>query len=558
MPGIDEFLLVPFPKEVKLIPGTLAVGPNPDPRIRVDPNLPFAGPEAYSLSIAPDGILIEAPDPRGAFYGKCTLAQLVNQFGHVLPCLHINDWPDFSNRGVMLDISRDKVPTMETLYRLVDLLASWKINQFQLYMEHTFAYSRHEAVWRNAAPMTPDEIRALDRYCQERFVDLVPNQNSFGHMERWLKHPEYLKYAECPDGFDAPWGIHSEPLSISPAVPECMDFIAGLYDELLPNFSSRFFNVGCDETYELGLGRSASLCKEKGTGPVYLDFIKQLHSHVRSHDRAMMFWGDIIFHWPELIGELPSDAIVLEWGYEANHPFLEHGAILSETGLQFYVCPGASNWCSLSGRTSNMFENIRNAARNGMHNGASGLLNTSWGDYGHWDPMPVAWLGFLTGAAFSWNTYDFATSDIMAKRLSLHAFGDSTGTLGRLFHDLGNLYECFRPVSNGTVPFQMLFRPRDREIPGLDVDSIERFEKRLEEIVATIPDARPTATDAGTIMKEVHYIESMLAAAAAAGRIRLGEPGSIDLTSLKSEHDRVWLLRNRPGGCEDSRERIGK
>ena len=86
-------------------------------------------------------------------------------------------------------------------------------------------------------------------------------------MERWLRHPEYLKYAECPDGFDAPWGGHVEPLGISPAAPECIDFIAGLYDELLPNFSSRFFNVGCDETYELGLGRSAALCLEKGPVP---------------------------------------------------------------------------------------------------------------------------------------------------------------------------------------------------------------------------------------------------------------------------------------------------
>lgn len=40
----------------------------------------------------------------------------------------------------MLDVSRDKVPTMETMIKLIKMLASWKINQIQLYMEHTFAY----------------------------------------------------------------------------------------------------------------------------------------------------------------------------------------------------------------------------------------------------------------------------------------------------------------------------------------------------------------------------------------------------------------------------------
>jgi len=116
-----------------------------------------------------------------------------------LVCIDINDWPDFPNRGVLLDISRDKVPTMKTLYELVDLLSEWKINQFQLYTEHTFAYRNHGVVWDKAGPMTGEEILALDMYCRERFVELVPNQNSFAHMERWLKHKEYLHLAERED-----------------------------------------------------------------------------------------------------------------------------------------------------------------------------------------------------------------------------------------------------------------------------------------------------------------------------------------------------------------------
>ena len=57
--------------------------------------------------------------------------------------MRILDYPDFPNRGFMLDVSRDKVPQLETLFWLVDLMASFKMNQLQLYMEHTFAYSDH-------------------------------------------------------------------------------------------------------------------------------------------------------------------------------------------------------------------------------------------------------------------------------------------------------------------------------------------------------------------------------------------------------------------------------
>jgi hypothetical protein len=101
----------------------------------------------------------------------------------------------------MIDVSRDKVPTLATLFMLVDLFAELKINQLQLYTEHTFQYANHPDVWRDASPITPAEIRQLDEYCRARFIELVPNQNSFGHMARWLKHPRYAALAEAPDGF---------------------------------------------------------------------------------------------------------------------------------------------------------------------------------------------------------------------------------------------------------------------------------------------------------------------------------------------------------------------
>ena len=120
----------------------------------------------------------------------------------------------------MLDISRDKVYKMETLFELVDQLAGWKINQLQLYMEHTFAYRSHPSVWKNASPMTGEEIFLLDQFCKERFVELVPNQNSLGHLERWLRLPEYHFLAETLGPFPVPWGEKQGPFSIAPVQPE--------------------------------------------------------------------------------------------------------------------------------------------------------------------------------------------------------------------------------------------------------------------------------------------------------------------------------------------------
>ena len=517
--------------------------------------------EGYRLAIRSNGIEIMASTPAGAFYGACTLRQILRQVDGPLPCLAITDWPDLASRGIMLDISRDKVPTMETLYRLVDLMAEWKLNALQLYTEHTFAYLAHPIVWQDASPMTGEQIMDLDAYCRSKFIELVPNQNSFGHMERWLKHDEYRPMAEEPNGGETAWGYRAQPGGLCPIDKRGIPFLAGLYDELLPHFTSAQFNVGLDETIDLGYGRSKSICKKLGTGRVYLDFLLKIHDLVTQRGRRMQFWGDIIMHHPELIGELPRDITALEWGYEFDHPFAERCARFAESGVGFHVCPGASNWNSIAGRTDNAIGNITSAARSGLANGATGLLNTSWGDFGHWDPLPVAYTGFMAGAMASWNSKTDLHMNL-ADALSLHAFNDPSGKMGRAFYDLGNVYNLFaKRTWNGTVPWQMLFTKLDNTsvTEGLGIGEFEEMDRRVSEIESGIKGDQMSAPDADIVRAELAFVIEMLRLASSVGRGRLGASKPRDLSSqiasIKDSHTRVWLLRNRPGGLEDS---VGK
>src|SRR6185295_9432611 len=105
----------------------------------------------------------------GFHHAISTLGQLCLARQGYFPFVDIQDEPDIPVRGVMLDVSRDKVPKVFTLLKLVDWLSWLKINQLQLYTEHTFAYRRHRSVWKDASPFTPAEIRRLDRFCRDRF-----------------------------------------------------------------------------------------------------------------------------------------------------------------------------------------------------------------------------------------------------------------------------------------------------------------------------------------------------------------------------------------------------
>jgi hexosaminidase len=421
------------------------------------------GSERYSLTISKNGIEIYFRETPGLRAAAATLRQLFREFGRHLPCLNVCDWPDFARRGVMLDISRGRVPKLKTLLELVDRLADFKINEFQLYTEHTFAYRHFKSVWRSWGALTGGEVRTLDARCRELGIDLVPNQNSFGHLRYFLEHPRLKKLAEVPEPYeDSGGGFLRYPSTLAPEHPGTLPFLRGLYAELLPNFSSRFFNVGCDETWDLGRGRSKKPCEAKGKGRVYVDFLKKIHREVSARGKQMMFWGDIILHHPKLIRELPKNLIALNWGYEANHPFEREAAQFARSKIPFYMCPGTSTWMTLIGRHDNALANLRRAADAGRRRGAIGYLITDWGDGGHPQPLAVSYLPYLAGAAVSWcaKTFDEAT---LIPVLSRDIFHDSTQCIAKAASALGVAHRKFNFFTPNLTPFGAVIAAPRRE-----------------------------------------------------------------------------------------------
>jgi len=410
----------------------------------------------------------------------------------------------------------------------------------------------------------------LDAFCRDRHVELVPNQNSFGHMGRWLKHPRYAPLAELHGEFETPWGKMAGPYSLCPLDPGSLKLVRSLYDELLPHFTSRQFNVGCDETVDLGQGRSREVCERLGVGRVYLDFLLAIYEEVKARRRTMQYWGDIVIHYPDLIPTLPKDAVALEWGYEADHPFDAHGASFAAAGIPFYVCPGTSSWCSIAGRTDNALANLRNAASNGLRHGAIGYLNTDWGDRGHWQPLPVSFLGLAAGAAYSWACEANRGLEV-AQAVSRHAFEDASGALGRVAYDLGNIYRAVDvEPHNSSALFWILQLPlaQFRQGPRFGAISPETWTSVLEAIdaaVAPLAAARSSRPDAALLRREIELTARLLRHACHRAALITDDVGAAsidrgrllaDLDEITEEYRAVWQARNRSGGLEDSLRRF--
>jgi hexosaminidase len=456
----------------------------------------------------------------------------------------------------MLDISRDKVPTQETLYRLVDELAELKYNRFELYIEHTFAYSTTpRGLGRCQPPDRGGQMRELDAFCAARFIELVPNQNSFGHMHRWLKHPRYAPLAEAPDGFLTPWGERREgPFSLNPLDPGSLELVRELFDELLPHFTSRNVNVGCDETFDLGQGRSKMRASAWARAASISTICSTSISLIREHGRTLQFWGDIILHHPELIPELPRDVVPLVWGYEADHPFDEQCAKLRGHRVGLSRLSRHLRVEQPRGPHRHRNRQLRNSPpKPDAVTAPAGYLVTDWGDNGHWQPYAASLLPFAAGAGFAWCGAAQEAADLLAQA-DEHVFRDPQRTTARTRHvELGQVHRLLdHPIANASALFRLLSQKSITNLQdAIPAERMQRTRARLDEELAEVACSTSTREDAAELLREEWSVAGSLARFAL--ERGLNTPGrGARLQEVLVRYRQQWLARNRPGGLADS------
>jgi len=514
--------------------------------------------EGFRLEISPRGVFIFSREEAGAFYALQALMQLVEANGEgPLPCLDIEDWPDLPQRGFMLDVSRCKVPTPAALAELVGQLAALRINTLQLYVEHTFAFKGAEVVWADASPLTPDDIQQVEAACRRHFITLTPNLNSFGHMERWLRHPQYKDLAESPGGFERPFGGGWSPWgsTLKPA-PESLAFMDKLYADYLPRFASGDFNAGCDEPWELGQGASQARCAQEGKHKVYTDHVIALHALVSKYGKRMQFWGDILMEAPEQAARLPRDIVPVLWGYEAGHPLAAQAQKIAQAGLEFLVAPGTSAWLSFSGRWDNARPNIEQAARAALDNGASGLLLTSWGDNGNLQIWPNFFAPLALGAALAWNAA-VAVDDAQLAHTVDRVFFDSVPGMGALLiafglcetelpkiHNRSRLYQAALAAPAQLSALQQALTPAAREAAFQRLHAVRAGLKALPITPAQAKAAQAARELAWGLDMNLWALDRLAAAPADTLYARL--------RVLVGQLEPLWLARARIGGLYEA------
>ncbi|MBN2460509.1 MAG: family 20 glycosylhydrolase, partial [Candidatus Cloacimonetes bacterium] len=202
------------------------------------------GDEGYILHLGSNNIYILANKESGVFYGVQTLKLLLRGYPDPLkiPEMTIRDWPAFSFRCVMDDISRGPIPTLEFMKQQVRRYAEMKINHMSFYIEHVIKTETYPDFAPSNGGIPVEEFRELSDYAAHYQIKLVGNFQSLGHFEKILSFPQYRH-------------LGATERMLDPLNPDAINFLENIYREMAPAFSSDFFTPNCDEAWDLSRGK---------------------------------------------------------------------------------------------------------------------------------------------------------------------------------------------------------------------------------------------------------------------------------------------------------------
>ncbi len=357
--------------------------------------------EGYVLLIEPHEAAIVGETGSGIFYGVQTLKQLLPLPGapRVLPTGTVRDWPAMRYRGIDDDLSRGPFPTLEFQKHQIRVFASFKINIYSPYFEHTLLYPDQPLAAPPGSSLTPAEVAELVAYARQYHVTIVPEQEAFGHLHHVLKWELYQDDAETPHGY-----------VLAPGQPGTLPLIKDWFSQIAQEFPSPFIHIGADETFDLGVGRTHDAVQQQGYGPVYVAFLKQIHDELAPLNRRLLFWGDIGDANPDAVPGIPKDMIAIPWEYSQSSGFDKMIEPFAKNGIETWVAPGDANWNEVFPVARTALWNIQGFIRDGQRLGSTGALTTVWNDDGE-GLFNMDWYTVLFGAVAAWQPGESSIAD---------------------------------------------------------------------------------------------------------------------------------------------------
>lgn len=261
--------------------------------------------EGYLLIIDEKGLFLYSMTAKGLFYGIQTLAQLFMDKESVI-CCRILDWPQIRMRSMYYDL-RQTFPSPDNLVNYIREMAAYKINTLVIEYEDKLPFHKHPELTDSESALTMSQFEEMQRIAYQNFIEMIPLQQSFGHLEYLLKHSKYRHLREIPEAVG----------EVCPCKEESFNVVAQLLDEMIEHHPlSRYLHIGCDEVWSL---LSCPDCKKQygqEKNKMFIEYVNKVIQHVCKKGKIPIIWHDMMAQCnDEEIRLLDNRAVVMIWLY---------------------------------------------------------------------------------------------------------------------------------------------------------------------------------------------------------------------------------------------------
>ena len=400
--------------------------------LAVDDNINFPGVpdsdkgQAYKLEIDTNEIKIKAQSAKGVFYGTMSLIQLLDKIeSPEIQCVRITDWPDMKMRGISDDISRGQVSTLKNFKKIIRNIARYKMNVYMPYLEDIIQFPQYPDIGKGRGALSPKEIKELVAYAKKYFINVIPIFQTLGHYENILAQKKYLKYAEFPGA--ASLNVSNDSIYV---------FLESMLKEVFKLFPSKYFHMGADESFDVGLGASKYLVKRYGIAKVHANHYKKIYDICKKYGKKVMMYGDIILRQPEILKMIPKDITIVDWHYVASDEYTS-AKTFHDAGFNYLVSPSVWNFTTPFPTNVNALPNIKYIIKAGLENNSAGMINSNWGDFGAETFKELLYFGYAWSAQCAWN-YKSSNLSEFSKNYFYDFFGINDQRITQIYEALSN------------------------------------------------------------------------------------------------------------------------
>lgn len=320
------------------------------------------GDEGYRINVTPSTVSISANKAAGLFYGMQSFLQLLpkeverkkglaSNTTWTVPTISITDYPRFSWRGLMLDVSRHFF-TKDEVKSFIDDMARYKYNLLHLHLTDDQGWRleikslpeltkvgawrpKREGMYANTSAPDPnepktyggfythDDVRELVKYASDRFVNILPEIDVPGHSLAAIASYPHLtctpgtysvnageKFMEWPEG-DHFYALLDN--NLCPAKEEVYGFLDKVFTEVAQLFPFQYVHMGGDEAAK-NFWEKNNLIKDlmqkeslKDMNEVQSYFVKRVEKIINAKGKKLIGWDEI------LEGGLAPNAAVMSW-----------------------------------------------------------------------------------------------------------------------------------------------------------------------------------------------------------------------------------------------------